>query len=374
MPFFEEAKMSQAYAKIGMLGFAGAGKTFTAGLIIIGLYKMLKSKKPVFFIDTETGSDFMVGKFAKEGVPLKVAKQRAFKNLISMCQEAEKQTDILVIDSISAFWIDLMESYKKKKNRNFISFPDWGILKKEWRKFTDWYINSSVHCIICGRAGWVYNEWKDEDGQAKLEKTGTKMKAETEFGYEPSLLIEMERVQKDGEGSKIGQLIIHRAHILKDRTDILDGKSIDNPTFKDFLPAIQPLNLGGEHFALDTKTTSEEMFDEEGKPDWKRDQEQKTITLEEISGMVNTQFPSASGKEKVAKLSLFQFVFKTRSGKALEEKSLKELQIGRDKIEFILSVKENIKTLLSDHPEEHFDKLKVPEEPPVELNEKAGEV
>lgn len=359
MPFFEKAKMAQAYAKIGMLGFAGAGKTFTAGLIIIGLHEMLKSKKPVFFIDTETGSDFMVDKFAKEGVPFKVAKQRAFKNLIPMCQEAEKQTDILIIDSISAFWIDLMESYKKKKNRNFISFPDWGILKKEWRKFTDWYINSPVHCIICGRAGWVYNEWKDEDGQAKLEKTGTKMKAETEFGYEPSLLIEMERVQEGGDGSKIGQRIIHRAHILKDRTDVLDGKSIDNPTFKDFLPAIQPLNLGGEHFALDTKTTSEEMFDKEGRPDWQIKEQQKLIILEEMKALVDQNFPSTSKEEKVARISLMTFAFKTASRTKIESRPLEELREGFEKVKAVLSVADNIQILLSDKPD--FTKLQVPE-------------
>jgi len=361
MPFFEEAKMTQAYAKIGMLGFAGAGKTFTASLIIIGLHKMLKSKKPVFFIDTETGSDFMVDKFTKEGIPFQVAKQRAFKNLIPMCQEAEKQAEILIIDSISAFWIDLMESYKKKKNRNFISFPDWGILKKEWRKFTDWYINSPTHCVICGRAGWVYNEWKDEDGQAKLEKTGTKMKAETEFGYEPSLLIEMERVQEDGNGSKIGQIIIHRAHILKDRTDVLDGKSIDNPTFKDFLPAIQPLNLGGEHFALDTKTTSEEMFDEEGRPEWQIKEQQRQIVLEEMKALMDKNFPSTSKEEKIARIALMTFVFQTASRTKIEGKNLDELKEGYEKVKAILSVADNIKILLSDKPEDHFAELVIPE-------------
>lgn len=367
MQFFEEAKMAQAYAKIGMLGFAGSGKTFTSGLLAMGLYKMLKSKKPVFFIDTETGSDFMVPKFAKEGITLNVAKQRAFKNLIPMCQEAEKQADILIVDSISAFWIDLMESYKKKKNRNFISFPDWAILKKEWRKFTDWYINSPIHCMICGRAGWVYNEWKDEDGQAKLEKTGTKMKAETEFGYEPSFLIEMQRIQEDTDGSKIGQKIIHRAHILKDRSDVLDGNTFDDPTFKDFLPAIEFLNLGGEHFALDTKTTSEDMFDSEGKPDWQIREQQKQIVLEEIKGLVDQNFPSTTKEEKIARLSLMTFVFKTGSRTKIESMGLEELKEGFEKIKAVLSVGENIKILMSDKPD--FGKIQVPELKEETVNE-----
>lgn len=359
MPFFEEAKMAQAYAKIGMLGFAGAGKTFTAGAIVIGLYKMLKSKKPIFFIDTETGSDFLVDRFDKEGIPFKVAKQRAFKNLIPMCQEAEKQADILIIDSISAFWIDLMESYKKKKNRNFISFPDWGILKKEWRKFTDWYINSPIHCVICGRAGWIYNEWKDEDGQAKLEKTGTKMKAETEFGYEPSFLVEMERVQESGDGSKIGQKVIHRAHILKDRSDVLDGKSFDNPTFKDFLPAIQFLNLGGKHFALDTETTSEDMFDSEGKPDWQIKEGQRQIAMEEIFGFLSANFPSSSGDDKLAKTNLSLYLFGTYSKTELERKSKEEYQGALEKAKGVLSIPENLQVLMTKKAD--LSKLQMPE-------------
>ena len=363
MPFFEEAKMSQAYAKIGVLGFAGSGKTYTSCSLAIGLNKMLGNKKPVFFIDTETGADFMIRRFDKAGIKLLVAKRRAFKDLIPMCEEAEKQSEILIVDSISAFWTDLMESYKKKKKRNFISFPDWGILKEEWKRFTDWYINSPIHCIICGRAGWIYSEWEDQDGQAKLEKVGTKMKAETEFGYEPSFLVEMERIKVGGDGSKIGERIVHRAHILKDRNDVLDGKSFDDPKFDDFLPTIQLLNLGGEHFALDTKTTSEEMFDDNGKPEWRKEQEQKTIVLEELSGLVDRHFPSTSAKEKVARLALSQFVFGTTSKKALEDMKLRDLQVGRDKIEYILGIKDNVKILLSENPEEHFGELKVPEEP-----------
>jgi hypothetical protein len=341
------------------LGFAGSGKTYTAALVAIGLSKMLNNKKPVFFIDTETGSDFMVRRFKTENLGLFVVKKRAFKDLLPMCEEAEKNTDILIVDSVSAFWGDLMESYKAKKGRTFISFPDWGILKREWQKFTDWYLNAPVHCIICGRAGWIYNPMEDADGQTQLEKIGTKMKAEAEFGYEPSILIEMERIKLVSDG-KIGEKIVHRAHILKDRNDILDGKSFDDPTFKDFLPTIEALNLGGEHFGLDTKTTSEEMFDSEGRPQWKIEQEQCAILLEEIQNEIVKVFPSQSAGEKRAKINLLEFVFQTSSWNKISEMKSPTLKEGLAKIKALLENADAVGELQKQKPDLNWFKFESP--------------
>jgi hypothetical protein len=70
---------------------------------------------------------------------------------------------------------------------------------------------SIQRCIssLCGRAGYEYDHEENEDGGKDLIKIGTKMKAEGEFGFEPSLVIEMERLtpptrkHKKGETSKI---------------------------------------------------------------------------------------------------------------------------------------------------------------------------
>ena len=351
MAFFQDAKMAQAYLKAGFLGFAGSGKTYTSVSLAIGLHGLIKSKKPVFFIDTETGSDFMVRRFEKAKIKLLVAKKRAFKDLVPMCKEAEKQSDILITDSVSAFWNDLVESYKLKKNRNFVSFPDWGILKREWGRFSDWYITSLIHVIINGRAGWVYNETTGEEGEKQLEKIGTKMKAENEFGYEPSLLVEMERVKMADDRSKIGSKIVHYAHILKDRNDIMDGITIEDPKFEDFLPTIELLNLGGEHFALDTETDSTDMFDAAGRPEWQHKEEQRQIMLEEMTNFIQQIFPSLSVQEKSARLNLAQHIFKTTSRLAIEKKSFDEIKAGFSRIKNILSNPDNIGLLLSEKPD-----------------------
>ena len=182
--FFKQAIAQNAYLKAGILGFAGSGKTYTASLMAMGLHKYIGSKKPVTFMDTETGSDYRIKDFEKNNIELLVSKSRSFAEMLNLIDEAEKISDIMIIDSISAVWFDFMESFKKKKGRRFIQFQDWGILKPTWRlEFTDArYLNSKLHIIICGRAGYEYDYSADEDGRKELHKTGTKMKAETEFG------------------------------------------------------------------------------------------------------------------------------------------------------------------------------------------------
>jgi len=117
---FQKAEFQSAYLKAGILGFAGSGKTFTASLIAIGLHKLIKSKKPICFIDTETGSDFMIQRFKNAKVNLLISKSRSFTEMLDAIDEAEKDSDILIIDSISAIWYDFMESFKKKKGRDKI--------------------------------------------------------------------------------------------------------------------------------------------------------------------------------------------------------------------------------------------------------------
>lgn len=315
---FKQATPQNAYLKAGILGFAGSGKTYTATLIAIGLHKHIKSKKPIAFMDTETGSDFLINIFKKEKIDLLVSKSRSFSEMLNLIDEAEKVADILIIDSISAVWYDFMESFKKKKERKFIQFQDWGILKPTWRQeFTDLrFLNSKLHIIICGRAGYEYEYVEDEDGRKELHKTGTKMRAETEFGYEPSLLMEMERVKEDGSKGKV---IKHYCTVLKDRADILDGKTFIDPTFEDFKPAIETLNLGGEQLGIDLEKDSQDAFDDTGQTDWSKEQKLRAIYLDEVKQELAFVYPGHSKDENHAKIEFLQKAYGTKSWVTLEK-------------------------------------------------------
>lgn len=312
--FFKPAEAQNAYAKIGILGFAGSGKTYTSSSIAIGLYKYIKSKKPVCFMDTETGSDYMINRFKKEKIELLVSKSRSFSEMLNLIDEAEKISDIMIIDSISAVWFDFMESFKKKKGRKFIQFQDWGILKPTWKnEFTDpRYLNSKLHVIICGRAGFEYNYEEDADGRKELHKTGTKMKAETEFGYEPSLLLEMEAIKEEMPDKK-GKKIKHYCTVLKDRADILDGQIFIDPTFEDLKPAIDALNLGGEQIGIDLAKDSQEVFGEDGHSDWSKEQKDRAIFLDKIKEILSYHYPGRKEENQKAKKDILKEMFGTLS-------------------------------------------------------------
>ncbi|NIN67626.1 MAG: AAA family ATPase, partial [Anaerolineae bacterium] len=118
------------------------GKTYTAWLIARGLIEKLSGKgdkRPLLFLDTETGSDFLVTLAKEAKVPLYVAKTRAFSDLVQGVVDAEKEGAVLVIDSITHFWQELLTSYAKAKGRTGgkLYFQDWGPIKETWRGFTD---------------------------------------------------------------------------------------------------------------------------------------------------------------------------------------------------------------------------------------------
>lgn len=336
MSIFTKQENTQAYLKSGIMGFAGSGKTYTATDIAIGLVKHLKATglpegdRPIFFLDTETGSDYVAKRIRDEGVELFTAKTRAFKDLIPAVKEAETQAGVMIIDSITHFWREFTEAYAKRKNRTRLEFQDWAYLKHEWGKFTDSYINSAAHIILCGRAGYEYDYFEDDSGKKQLEKTGIKMKAETEMGYEPSLLILMER-QMEMETKKV----FREAHVLKERFGLIDGRTFKNPGYNDFTPHITSLNLGGKQLGIDTSRNSEDMI-ETGNDSWPQEKRQREIWCEEIEGLLVKHYPSSSAIDKQHKISLIEKVFNTRSWTKVQNLRADDIKYGYEQLKSIL--------------------------------------
>src|ERR1700732_2393474 len=114
---FQPAENTSAFLKSGFLGFQGSGKSMTASLLAIGLVLHMRklnieyASRPVFFLDTETGSDWVKPLFDEMGVALYSSKTRAFSDLIAAINEAQKSASFLITDSISHFWTELCESY-----------------------------------------------------------------------------------------------------------------------------------------------------------------------------------------------------------------------------------------------------------------------
>lgn len=335
MGLLQPASNNQSYLKMSLIGFAGTGKTWTAMLMALGLHKFIKSKKPVAFFDTETGSNYIADTFKESGVELSVAKCRSFVDLVATTKEAEQSCDIMIVDSITHPYVELVKGYKAKLKRERLRVQDWGPIKEEWGAYTDLYLNSKLHIILCGRAGWEYEFKEDEDGVTEIQKTGTKMKTETDFGYEPGLAVEMERI-KDGSG-KIGQTIHQRAWVIKDRFNQIMGHTMDFPHTKDiplatervfnFLaPHVKKLNLGQDYSGVDTDTKSGDLFTSpDSRSNWIK---RKEIALECLKIELDKRWSSRSDAGTKERTKILERTFGTAAPTAIADLSVDKLEQG----------------------------------------------
>ena len=327
----------QGYLKAGFLGFQASGKTYTACSLAIGLRKRLKLDGPIAMFDTEGGSEYIAQRILKEtGKTLMGVKSQSFQDLLDMALECEMGgVSVLIADSMTHVWRELCDSYlahvneeRAKKNmspRSKLEFQDWNPIKKKWSEWTQFYLNSSLHIIICGRAGYEYEmEMNQETNRKELIKTGVKMKTETEFGFEPSLLIEMERVQVPGQDG--GYQMVHHATIVKDRFGVMDGAEADNPTFDFFLPHIALLTPGANAPIDMTKRTPMHV-DEIGQDQFDRMRSRQKKAWEEIENGLAIIYPSSQGKDKQARYMIFSEL--TGSTSELKIQSLPPDQLER---------------------------------------------
>lgn len=332
----------QGWLKAGFLGFQKSGKTHTATLLAIGTRKHFKMKGPIGFFDTETGSGYVAEMVEKEsGQKLVGVRARSFKTLVEMARECEKEkVSVLIVDSVTHVWRELCDSYlaqlnQKRKDKNLyplqkLEFQHWAAVKGIWAEWTDFYLNSPMHIIICGRAGYEYDmEKNDETGRKELVKTGIKMRVEGEFGFEPSLLVEMEREQiPDGNG---GWRIKRKATVLGDRFNLIDAAEAHDPGFDFFLPHVAKLRKGA-HAPVDTTTKTETGADAEGNAEWQRESKTRTILCEEAQSLIVGVYPGQSAEEKKAKAAIIREHFGTGSWTAVESMNSADLRVSVDNL------------------------------------------
>lgn len=342
MSLLKPAKNTMAYAKVGLYGTAGSGKTRTASEVAIGLHKAIGSKKPIAAFDTEPAFSFVLPLFQAAGIDLLVADEsRALKDLMTFMDEAEKACDIAIIDSITHVWRDAQESFLAKINDGrarqnkrplaSLEFQHWRPIKAAWGDFTDRFLSSHMHVIVCGRAGNIYEYQDKDDGSGKKEliTTGSRMATEKELGYEPSLLIEMVAERDAGK-------LINVALIQKDRTDKLNGQEIPYPNFEKLSGHFSALNLGGEHHGSMQQRDSKDLYTETGDDSWSAEQRQRTVWSEEISGLMQKYFPSQSAEDKKQRLDLMEQFFGTRSWTKVENTASEKLKKGYEELKTFL--------------------------------------
>lgn len=331
----------QGYLKAGFLGFNKSGKTHTAMLLALELRKRLNLKKPLALFDTEAGGEYIAPRVKREtGLALIGVKARSMLDLLTLAKECEAgAADILIVDSITHPWRELCQAYfvqinkareaMRKPKRTRLEFPDWAAIKERWGDWTDFYLNSKLHIAICGRAGfeWDFQDSENADGTTRKElvKTGVKMKVESEFGFEPSLLVEMERLQVPDSTQPTRFKIVHRATVLGDRFDVMDGKTIDNPTGEWFAPHLDMLTPGASN-VVDVTPKTDMGVDEAGDAQFQRERRDRTKLCEEIQGEIVKAYPGQSAVEKRAKMELLEKCCGTKSWTAVEGFGIERLR------------------------------------------------
>lgn len=240
MAGFRRAKAEQAALKVGLYGPPGSGKSFTALLCAEGLAKA--TGKRIAYVDTEHGTDFYC-----KPVPSRKVHPEAFdfdalytRSLMEAVAEVKKLDwsvyGVVVIDSITHLWEAARLGYQGKQTSiGTIPMHAWGKIKAPYKELMTALLNSPAHAFILGRQGTEYATDEDTD---ELKAIGLKMKAEGETAYEPHILLRMECL-KDKKGN--GTI---RAFAEKDRTGILQGRTIEWPSFDSICAPILPLLSG----------------------------------------------------------------------------------------------------------------------------------
>jgi hypothetical protein len=327
MPFFEKISMDVGYLKSGWQGPTGSGKTTTAALVAIGLYRQLGLKGPVAFFDTERGSGFASLLFDLAGIEVVGKQSRSFKHLVEFMQECDKRKiEIALIDSITHPWRELLAAFKKRTGRMNIRIQDWAPIKEEWQRgFSIPYVNSPMHILMCGRQANVFEDVGDDDSgkkEWKAVKVGTKMATETETGYEANILIEMDRVMAGHEAGAWGR----QATVLKDRSFSLDGATVEftmprtedgtadlkslikqNAPYRFIWPHIEALNLGKAGPGLD-KEGSEKLFDDSGRAEYARAKDEAQLLLDDVVEQLKKHWQAETAANRKARADVIEGV------------------------------------------------------------------
>ena len=249
MAGFRKAQPQQAFLKMGLYGPPGSGKSLTSLLISEGLAKA--TGKRIAFVDTERGTDFYcqhvpARRVHPEAFDFDAMYTRSVTDVLKAVRSLDLKTyGVLVLDSISHIWEACMLAYTGGKTRaGTIPMHAWANIKRPYKDLMSSLLSSDLHVIICGRQAVLYS---DDNDAGEMKAVGVKMRAEGETAYEPHVLIRMEAVPS-GKGRKEPVIT---AFAEKDRTGILAGQLIQNPTFDNLAKPLLGL-LGGQQARVQT--------------------------------------------------------------------------------------------------------------------------
>jgi len=205
----QQAERKQAKIKMGLMGPAGSGKTYSSLLIAFG---MVKDWSKIAVIDTENHSADLyahLGGFNVLALDKPFTPER-YIEAIEICEKAGMQ--VVVIDSISHEWEGtggILDIHGAMMGN---SFTNWAKVIPRHNDFVQKILQSPCHIIATIRSKQDY-VLSEKNGKIVPEKVGLKGVTREGLDYEFTLVFDVD--------------IKHQATASKDRTNLF----MDKPQF-----------------------------------------------------------------------------------------------------------------------------------------------
>ena len=335
--------------KAALFGPGGCGKTLTSILMAVGLSKEQHSSAPIAFVDPEGVSEFIRGICEIDQVPLLVLPSRSFVEMRDALGEAESVgACAFVVDHYDGIFRELTEAQKKVLNMEGRNLPyqHRAEIQRIWDAWVRTFRASPLHCIFNGRLAWEWADTETEDGDSTFIKLGTKMRGDSDAGYEPNLLIELEAIQDKATRHKRTRAktggMTHFAYVLKDRKMLLNGltfkwKDLNGYEAGDYKAVYQSF---APHFAhsensnqaariSSTIRSSSELFAPvSGESAFAERARRIGIALEDFQATLQVLWPGTTQQAKACQQAAIETIFHTRSWSAVEGKTAEAVEEG----------------------------------------------
>lgn len=250
---FRKAERKKAKLRLGLVGPAGSGKTYSALLVAKGL------GGKVAVVDTENGSADLYAHLLDYDV-LTLKPPYDVTDYISAIEEAEKAGyNVIILDSISHAWAGegglLDQQGKIADSGKGNSYTAWRTVTPKHNKFIEKMLGCNLHLIATMRAKTEYAMTQGEKGKVEIKKIGMAPIQREGMDYEFTTVFDID--------------INHNAQCSKDRTSMFDGKifPLNEKTGEQLL---KWLDQGAEAPAPEPKQPEPQKPVDEKKPDDKK--------------------------------------------------------------------------------------------------------
>jgi hypothetical protein len=205
----QQANRTESKIRLGLIGAAGSGKTYSALLIAFGL---CESWEKIAVIDTESKSAHLyahLGSYSIISLDKPYSPER-FNQALNLLEKAD--FEVIIFDSLSASWngegglLDIHSSLSGN------SFQAWSKLKPRYNRFIKGMLDSPAHVISTLRTKVEYAVI-EKNGKQVPTKMGKKPVGPEDFDYELTLAFHLNHNNE--------------AHCTKDRT----GLFANSPAF-----------------------------------------------------------------------------------------------------------------------------------------------